>query len=96
MRSRACLEALSILSQIQGCTREREDLQERRLGLIADKVEEAIDQLAVGNVVGSKWHNSGQHKTLDYSRLVALLTPAAHSLSVRVAYFESKTNGTRS
>ena len=31
-------QALSVLSQIQGCTYERPDLQERRLGLIADEV----------------------------------------------------------
>ena len=32
-------QALSVLSQIQGCTYEREDLEERRLGLSADEVE---------------------------------------------------------
>ena len=52
-------QALSALSQIQGCTYEREDLQQRRLGLIADEVEDAIDQLAIDNVVGSKWHQGG-------------------------------------
>ena len=45
-------QALSVLSQIQGCTYERADLNQRRLGLIADVVEEAIDQLAIDNVVG--------------------------------------------
>ena len=52
-------QALSVLSSIQGCTYERPDLQQRRLGLIADEVEDAIDQLAVDNVVGSKWHQGG-------------------------------------
>ena len=52
-------QALSVLSSIQGCTYERPDLQQRRLGLIADEVEDAIDQLAVDNVVGSKWHQEG-------------------------------------
>ena len=36
-------QALGVLSQIQGCTYERPDLQQRRLGLIADEVEEAND-----------------------------------------------------
>ena len=78
-------QALSVLSQIQGCTYEREDLEERRLGLIADEVEEAIDQLAIDNVVGSKWHQGEQHNTLDYSRLVAVLILAVNELSRQVA-----------
>ena len=51
--------ALDVLSQIQGCTYEREDLQQRRLGLLADEAEEAIDQLAIDNVLGSRWHDGG-------------------------------------
>ena len=83
-------QALSVLSQIQGCTYEREDLQERRLGLIADEVEDAIDQLAIDNVIGSKWHKDGQYKTLDYSRLVSLLIPANNTLSKWVEDLESR------
>ena len=49
-------QALSVLSKIQGCTYERADLDQRRLGLIADEVGEAIEQLAIDNVVGSKRH----------------------------------------
>ena len=86
-------QALSVLSQIRGCTYERPDLQERRLGLIADDVEDAIDQLAIDNVVGSKWHDSDEYKTLDYSRLVALLIPAVNTLSERVKDLETKING---
>ena len=87
-------QALSVLSQIQGCTYEREE--QRRLGLIADEVEEAIEQLAIDNVLGTKWHDGDTHKTLDYSRLVALLIPAVNHLSARVKYLESKVNGTSS
>ena len=87
-------QALDVLTQIQGCTYEREDLQQRRLGLIADEVEDAIDQLAIDNVVGSKWHNGDEHKTLDYSRLVALLVPAVNTLSARLREMEAKVNGT--
>ena len=75
----SCTQALDILSQIQGCTYEREDLQQRRLGLIADEVEEGIHQLAIDNVIGSKWHEGEDYKTLDYSRLVALFNPSCQS-----------------
>ena len=86
-------QALDVLTQIQGCTYEREDLQQRRLGLIADEVEDAIQQLAIDNVVGSKWHNGDEHNTLDYSRLVALLVPAVNTLSARLREMEAKVNG---
>ena len=46
-------QALSVLSSIQGCTYERPDLQQRRLGLIADEVEDAIGQLAVDKEGGA-------------------------------------------
>ena len=85
-------QALSILSQIQAYTYDREDLDQRRLGLIANEVESAIDQLAIDNVIGSKWHNDGKYKTLDYSRLVSLLIPALNTLAKRVEYLESKVN----
>ena len=81
-----------MLSQIQACTYERPDLQQRRLGLIADEVEEAIDQLAIDNVAGSEWHEGEDYKTLDYSRLVALLIPAVNQLSQQVTDLQSKVN----
>ena len=71
-------------------------MDQRRLGLIADVVEEAIDQLAIDNVVGSRWHDEQNYKTLDYARLVALLIPAVNTLSARVKDLESKVNGTSS
>ena len=89
-------QALDVLSQIRGCTYEREDLQQRRLGLIADEVESAIDQLAIDNVVSSKWHNDDHYKTLDYARLVSLLIPAVNTLAKRVEDLESKLNGSSS
>ena len=86
-------QALSVLSQIQGCTYEREDLEgERRLGLLAQQVEEACYQLAIDNVVSSKLHKDGQYKPLDYSRPVSLLIPALNTLAKRVEYLESKVN----
>ena len=86
-------QALSVLSQIRGCTYERPDLQQRRLGLIADEVEESIDQLAIDNLVGSKWHGGQEYKTLDYARLVALLIPAVNHLAQEVKVLRSKVNG---
>ena len=86
-------QALSVLSQIQGCTYERADLDQRRLGLIADQVEESITELGIDNVIGSKWHDGDEYKTLDYSRLVALLIPAVNALSARVKDLETKING---
>ena len=87
-------QAFSVLSQIRGCTYEREDLQQRRLGRIADEVEDAIDQLAIDNVLGSRWHEGEEYKALDYSRLVALLIPAVNKLSQQVRDLQSKVNGT--
>ena len=86
-------QALDVLSQIQGCTYHREDLNQRRVGLIADEVEEAIQELACDNIVSSKFHNDDQYKTLDYGRLVALLIPAVTHLSKQVKDLESKSNG---
>ena len=89
-------QALDILSRIKGCTYHREDLDQRRAGLIADEVEEAIEQLAVDNVVSSKFHNGDQYKTLDYSRLICLAIPAMSELSKQVKNLENKFNGTTS
>ena len=86
-------QALDILSQIQGCTYDRGDLGQRRCGLIADEVENAIEQLAVDNVVSSKFHNGDQYKTLDYSRLIALAIPAISELSRQVKDLHDKLNG---
>ena len=83
-------QALDVLGKIQGCTYEREDLQQRRLGLIANEVEEGIQQLAIDNVIGSKWYNGDHYKTLDYSRLVSLLIPAVNTLAKRVEDLEFK------
>ena len=84
-------QTLGVLGQIQACTDDRDD--QRRLGLIADEVEEAIEQLAIDNVTGSKWHKGDQYKTLEYSRLVALLMPAVNRLSQQVEDLQSKING---
>ena len=89
-------QSLDVLSQIRGCTYERPDLEQRRLGLIADQVMEAVEQLAIDNVIGSKWHAGEEYKTLDYSRLVALLIPAVNHLAQEVKVLRSKVNGTSS
>ena len=89
-------QALDVLSQIQGCTYEREDLGQRRVGLIADDVETAIQELACDNIVGQRWHNETTMKTLEYGRLTALLIPALNHLSKQVEDLTSKVNGTTS
>ena len=89
-------QAQSALSQIEAYTYERVDIGERRLGLIADVVESACEQLGVDNVVSSKFYKDDQYKTLDYSRLVSLLIPAVNALAQRVEDLESKLNGSSS
>ena len=83
-------QAQNVLNQIKSYTYDRDELDQRRVGLIADEVGSAIGQLAIDNVIGSKWHNDGQYKTLDYSRLVSLLIPAVNTLANRVEYLESR------
>ena len=85
-----------MLNQIKSYTYERDDIGERRLGLIADEVESTVDQLAIDNVISSKWHNDDHYKTLDYSRLVSLLIPAVNTLAKRVEDLGSKLNGSSS
>ena len=89
-------QALSILSQIQAYTYDREDLDQRRLGLSANRVEEACSELSVDNVTSTKWHKDDQYKVLDYNRLVSLLIPAVNTLAKRVEDLESKLNGNSS
>ena len=78
-----------------GCTYESPDLQQR-LGFIANEVGDAMYQLAIDNVIGSKFHEGEQHKTLGYSRCVALLIPAVNHLSARVNALASKVKWTSS
>ena len=89
-------QAQNILNQIEAFTYQRTDIDERRLGLIANQVEEACIELGVDNVTSSKWHNDDQYKTLDYSRLVSLLIPAVNTLAKQVEDLESKLNGSSS
>ena len=84
-------QALSVLNNIKASTYKREDLDnEKRLGLIADEVESAIEPLEIENVVGNKFYQNEEYKTLDYSRLVSLLIPAVNALSARVSELEAK------
>ena len=72
------------------------DLDQRRLGLIADGVEEACTGLGIDNVTSTKWHKDDQYKVLDYSRLVSLLIPAVNKLSQEVEDLKSIINGSSS
>ena len=90
--------ALSCLQKINAYTYTREDLDgQRRLGLMAQDVEDHIvDVLGVDNVVSSKWTNGSQFKTLDYSRLTAVLIAGVNKLSKHVKDLESTVNGSAS
>ena len=82
--------ALDIVAKCGGSVYTRPDLEETRLGMIADDVQAAIAGLGIDNVVSSKHAQPGdlpadQYLTLDYSRLVAVLCPAATELSRQVA-----------
>ena len=82
--------ALDIVARCGGSVYNRIDLNEKRVGMIAQDVEAAISQLDVSNVVSSKMSAPGdlpfdEYKTLDYSRLVAVLCPAVTELSKQVA-----------
>ena len=92
-------QCLSTLAQIQPQTYDREDLQERRLGLIADQCQDALEGLAIDNVVGERsWQVDGEtdmYKTLSYDRLVPLLIGAVNTLSARVQQLEGKKRKTK-
>ena len=67
----------------------RTDTGERRLGFIADAVEEATADLGVSNVTGAtNWAPGdlpyGVYKTLDYARIVPLLVSGMNTLSETV------------
>ena len=79
-----------MLQHIDGCTYNREDLGQRRMGLIAQEVEDAIQELAIDNVVNTRWHLDDDYRVLDYARLVALLIPAVNSLRKRVKELEAR------
>ena len=92
-------QCLTTLAQIQPQTYNREDLQERRLGLIADQCQDALEGLAIDNVVGERsWQVDGEtdmYKTLSYDRLVPLLIGAVNTLSARVQQLEGKKRKTK-
>ena len=83
-------QALNVLGKIEAYTYGREDLKQRRLGLIADQVQDTIQELGIDNVVSSKWHSDDIYKTLDYSRLVSLLIPAINELHRQIKALNSK------
>ena len=75
----------------------RTDTGERRLGHIADVVENAVEGLGVSNVTGATNYAPGdlpygEFKTLDYARLVHLLVSSINTLSARVQELEKPSN----
>ena len=74
---------------------DRDDINERRLGLVADECEEALAAagIEVDNIIGQRhWQVDGVtdvYKTLEYDRLVPLLIGAVNTLSARVEQLEA-------
>ena len=97
-------QCLNTLRQIKPQTYDRDDVGERRLGLVADECGEALAKagIAVDNVIGQRhWQVDGEsdvYKSLSYDRMIPLLIGALNSLSARVQDLESapkkKRNGT--
>ena len=83
-------QALGVLGKIEAYTYDKEDLKQRRLGLIANEVQDAVQELGIDNVVSERWHSDDIYKTLDYSRLVSLLIPAVKELYQHIKALKSK------
>ena len=76
---------------IERYTYDRADMNQRRMGCIADEVQEVMtsELPEVENVIGSTMHKPGdmeyqEYLTLDYSRLVAPLCAAVCELKKQV------------
>ena len=91
-------ECQTLLKSVRVKTYVRNDFEskQRRLGFIAQDVEQAASTLHLGkNLTGSfttknEAGESNTFKTLDYSRLVCMFWGACQKLSDRVAHLESK------
>ena len=92
-------QALNICAHIEAFTYTRDDLQgKHKIGLMAQDVEQSLEQLGIDNIVSSTIQSVGEepaqeYKTLDYARLVALTLPALNELSRRVKELEPLVNG---
>ena len=88
-------QCLNTLRHIKPQVYDRDDINERRLGLVADECEEALEKagIEVDNIVGQRhWQVDGEtdiYKTLEYDRLVPLLIGAVNTLSARVEQLEA-------
>ena len=90
-------QALDICSQINCYTYDRDDINQRRVGCIADQVRDvmAAELPQVENVVGSTMASPGDMErseflTLDYSRLTSLLCGAVGELSRQVSELNAR------
>ena len=84
-------QALRVLSQIEAYTYKRKDIGERRLGfLVDDRLETALEELAIDNVLGQRWYNNDSYRTIDYSRMVTLCVAGINKLAKRVEYLEPR------
>ena len=84
-----------MLGTIKAYTYDKEDLQQHRLGLIADQVQEAIQELGIDNVVSEKWHREDNYTMLDYGRHCVLCIATIQELHQQLKDLKSK-DGTTS
>ena len=94
-------QCLNALRKIRPQTYDRIDTGERRLGLLSDQCEAALEKagIEIDNVIGQQhWQVDGErdvYKTLQYDRRVPLLIGAVNTLSARVQDLESATRKKR-
>ena len=98
-------QCLDMIGQLRATVYERSDLNETRLGLISEEVQEAIEPLNVDNVCVPKMATIGEEQpreylALQYERLVPLLIGSINELRAEIDALKSrlpkKKNGTSS
>ena len=95
-------QALDICSNIKCYTYDREDLNQRRIGCIADEVQAVMTSTlpAVEHVIGSTMAKPGdmdyqEYLTLDYSRCVSPICAAEGELKKQVEELTSQVSQRR-
>ena len=82
---------MAIAPQIYDRTMRTEDAtSQRRIGFIANQVEEAIKELEIENICGERRHQGDMYKTLDYSRLTTILWAVCRDQERRIAALEAR------
>ena len=92
-------QCLDMIGQMRATLYERPELQETRLGLISEEVQEALAPLDIDNVCVPKMatigEEEGEYLALQYERIVPILIGAVNSLAARVQELEMTTTKKR-